>query len=225
MSAEQITTSTSKKLLRPNPSHRFTHDQEDQLVYVIGDKLYVNLTDRCTLRCDFCPKHNGCTDVKGHELYLSARPSEDLIIAMIGDPTDYTEIVFCGYGEPTLRLKALLKIARTVKAAGGKTRINTDGLGSRVNKRDIVPELAECIDALSISLNAQNPDVYAQHCHPALPDAWQSVLDFIEQAARHIPAVYASAIDGLPGVDIDACRELVESRGAIFRRRVLDEVG
>ncbi|MCV6589878.1 MAG: TatD family nuclease-associated radical SAM protein [Marinobacterium sp.] len=211
--------------IRPNRSQRPQHTQPDKLVYQIGDKLYINLTDRCTLRCGFCPKHNGTTEVKGYELYLSARPDPAHIIKLIGDPTRYTEVVFCGYGEPTLRLKALLVIAHAVKAAGGHTRINTDGLGSRVNKRDIVPELAQCIDALSISLNAQNAAVYNQHCQPALNNAWQSVLTFIERASRQIPAVYVSAIDGLPGVDITACKALAESRGGIFRRRVLGEVG
>lgn len=211
--------------VRPNPSRRPVYAEPDQLVYVIEQTLYINLTDRCTLRCDFCPKHNGCTDVKGHELYLSERPLSAQIISQIGDPARYKEVVFCGYGEPTLRLKALLEIARAVKVRGGKTRINTDGLGSRVNKRDIVPELASCIDALSISLNAQDPHTYARHCHPSLPDAWSSVLDFIGRASEMIPAVYVSAIDGLPGVDIDACQQLAEARGGVFRRRVLDEVG
>ncbi len=215
----------SVKPVRPNLSRRPVHSEPDQLVYVIDQTLYINLTDRCTLRCDFCPKHNGCTDVKGHELYLSERPLAEQIINQIGDPARYKEVVFCGYGEPTLRLTPLLEIAYAVKAGGGKTRINTDGLGSRVNKRDIVPELAPCIDALSVSLNAQDPQTYARHCHPALPDAWQSVLDFINRASEMIPAVYVSAIDGLPGVDVEACRQLAEARGGIFRRRVLDEVG
>lgn len=197
----------------------------DQLVYQIGDNLYINLTDRCTLRCDFCPKHNGCTDVKGYQLFLSKRPEVDQIVKLIGDPQNYKEIVFCGYGEPTLRLKPLLEIAHYVKSAGGRTRLNTDGLGCRVNRRDIIPELATCIDTLSVSLNAQNAEIYERHCHPALPGAWLSVLDFIESASRSIGAVYVSAIDGLDGVDIDACRALAEARGGIFRPRILDEVG
>ena len=216
---------SSSPFIRPNPSRREHHEESDLLVYPIGDKLYINLTDRCTLRCGFCPKHNGCTEVKGHELYLNQRPEAELIIELIEDPTAYSEIVFCGYGEPTLRLKALLQIAREVKAKGGRTRINTDGLGSRVNKRDIVPELADCIDALSISLNAQDEETYKRHCQPSLPGALESVLEFIERAAQSIPAVYVSAIDGLPGVDVEACRKLTEQRGGIFRRRILDEVG
>jgi len=197
----------------------------DQLVYQIENRLYINLTDRCTLKCHFCPKHNGSDEVKGYHLGLNARPDAQLIIDLIGDPQRYDEIVFCGYGEPTLRLKALLEIARYVKRQGGHTRLNTDGLGSRVNKRDIVPELADCIDAVSISLNAQDSETYIRHCAPALPDAWHSVLEFIATASKQLPAVYVSAIDGLEGVDIAACQQLAEQRGAIFRRRELDVVG
>lgn len=210
---------------RPNPSKRTPKQQQDTLVYEIEDRLYVNLTDRCTLACTFCPKHNGCTEVKGHELYLSARPETDRIIELIGDPTRYTEIVFCGYGEPTLRLKDLLKIARAIKAMGGRTRINTDGLANRVHKRDVTAEMAECIDALSVSMNAQDEATYNRHCAPSLDGSHQEVLAFIEAAAKVVPEVYATAIDGLEGVDIEACARLAEARGAIFRARYLDRVG
>lgn len=211
--------------VRPNPSKRVSQPQPDTLVYVIDERLYVNLTDRCTLACTFCPKHNGCTEVKGHELYLSQRPDVNHIIEQIGDPTRYAEVVFCGYGEPTLRLKDLLKIARAVKGRGGRTRINTDGLANRVHKRDVTPEMAMCIDALSVSMNAQDETTYNRHCVPSLSGSHQEVLKFIEAAAKVIPEVYATAIDGLDGVDITACAQLAEARGAIFRARYLDRVG
>lgn len=210
---------------RPNPSKRYAHAEPDTLVYQIDDRLYVNLTDRCTLACTFCPKHNGCTEVKGHELYLSERPDVEQIIKLIDDPTRYAEIVFCGFGEPTLRLKDLLKIARVVKTKGGQTRINTDGLANRVHKRDVTGEMAECIDALSISLNAQDETTYNKHCAPSLKGSHAEVLDFIEAAAKVIPDVSATAIDGLEGVDVKQCAALTEARGAKFRARYLDLVG
>ncbi|EAR59631.1 TatD family nuclease-associated radical SAM protein [Neptuniibacter caesariensis] len=211
---------------RPNPAKRNqpAHHQ-DNYTYLIRNSLYINLTDRCTLACQFCPKHNGTTEVKGHELYLSKRPEVEEIIGLIGNPTDYDEVVFCGYGEPTVRLKALLEIAHWVKGNGGKTRINTDGLGSLFHKRDIVPELAECIDALSVSLNAQNEAVYQQHCQPSLPNSYAAVQAFIKRASELIPDVQVSAINGLEGVDVVKCRELTEGLGAEFKQRELDIVG
>lgn len=229
MPVKPVNTATTQRpsfIKRPNPAKRITAaDHQDSVIYQIRNSLYINLTDRCTLACQFCPKHNGSTEVKGHELYLSQRPETTDIIEKIGDPAQYDEIVFCGYGEPTLRLKALLEIAHWVKQHDGKTRINTDGLGSLFHKRDIVPELAECIDALSISLNAQNEAVYQQHCLPALPGSYEAVQAFIKRATELIPDVQVSAINGLEGIDVVQCREITEGLGAEFKQRELDVVG
>lgn len=195
------------------------------LSYTIGNSLYLNITDRCTLACRFCPKHNGSKRVHDYDLTLERRPSAEEIIASIDDPARYDQVVFCGFGEPTLRLKVLLAVATDIKRRGGRVRVNTDGLANRVHKRNVLPELAECVDALSISLNAQNAEVYDRHCEPALPGAYEAMLDFVALAPRYIDDVTASAIDGLDGVDITACRQLAEERGAKFRRRVLDIVG
>lgn len=213
---------------RPNAARPATSRpdrSQTNLVYQIGNNLYINLTDRCTLTCQFCPKHNGCTEVKGYQLALTERPTVSRIIELIGDPSEYDCIVFCGYGEPTLRLQPLLEIAHWIKQQGGQTRLNTDGLGSLVNKRNILPELAQCIDALSVSMNAHTEAVYQQHCEPALPGSFEAMLSFIEQAPDFISDVSASAINGLPGVDIDSCRQMAEARGVKFRQRELDVVG
>ncbi|WP_428605661.1 TatD family nuclease-associated radical SAM protein [Sedimenticola sp.] len=196
-----------------------------QLSYVIGDSLYLNITDRCTLECAFCPKTQGVLQVHEYDLTLDHRPSSAEIIAAIDDPAAYKEVVFCGYGEPTLRLKVLLEVAKYIKAHGGRVRVNTDGLANLANKRNVLPEMAECIDALSISLNAQNAEVYDRHCQPGLAGSFEQMLDFVSEAPKYIADVTATAIDGLEGVDIEACRELAETRGAKFRRRVLDVVG
>lgn len=196
-----------------------------QLSYRIGDSLYLNITDRCTLECTFCPKTQGILQVHEYDLTLDHRPSSQEIIAAIDDPAAYKEVVFCGYGEPTLRLKVLLEVAKYIKAHGGRVRVNTDGLANLANKRNVLPEMAVCIDALSISLNAQNAEVYDRHCQPSLAGSFEQMLEFVAEAPKYIPDVTATAIDGLEGVDIEACRELAEARGVKFRRRVLDVVG
>lgn len=211
--------------IRPNPTKRVRHEQPDTLVYTIEDRLYVNLTDRCTLACHFCPKHNGSKELHDYNLTLSERPEQDHIIEQIGDPSRYEEIVFCGFGEPTLRLKALVSVATAVKAKGGRTRLNTDGLANLFHKKNVVPLLASCIDAMSISLNAQDEQTYTQHCAPSLANSHAEALSFIKLAADMIPDVTATAIDGLEGVDILACQKLAQERGAKFKARALDVVG
>lgn len=193
--------------------------------YTIEDRLYLNITDRCTLQCRFCPKHRGNQQVHDYDLALQHRPTPDEIIGSIGDPTAYREVVFCGFGEPTLRLKTLLATAHTIRTAGGRVRVNTDGLANLVHKRDVLPALSSCVDAISVSMNAQNDATYRMHCAPALPDSYASMLQFLEDAPRHIDDVTATGIDGLKGVDITACEALAERLGVKFRRRVLDVVG
>ncbi len=195
------------------------------LAYTIGDKRYLNITDRCTLRCTFCPKHRASPRVHAFDLSLPQRPKVEDVIAALGNPADYREVVFCGFGEPTLRLKPLLKIAEQVRAGGGRVRLNTDGLANLVHKRNVLPELAGCVDALSVSMNAQDETTYRRHCQPALKGSFPAMLEFLQLAPDYIGDVTATAIDGLEGVDIDACRALAEQRGVRFRRRVLDVVG
>ena len=195
------------------------------LSYRIEDRLYLNITDRCTLACTFCPKHNGSCTVLDYDLTLQHRPTTEQIIEAIDDPARYSQIVFCGFGEPTLRLKVLLGVARNIKARGGQVRVNTDGLANRVHKRNVLPELARCVDALSVSMNAQDEQTYDRHCRPALRGSFQDMLSFLELAPNYLRDVTASAIDGLDGVDIAACQALASARGVAFRRRELDRVG
>lgn len=196
-----------------------------QISYTIGDRLYLNITDRCTLGCAFCPKNLGDRQLHQYDLTLDHMPSAQELIDAIGDPSAYSEVVFCGYGEPTLRLKVLLEVARYIKAHGGRVRINTDGLANLVHKRNVLPELGKCVDALSVSLNAQNAEVYERHCLPALPGSYQALLAFLKEAPRYVAEVTATALDGLEGVDIAACERLAAELGVKFRKRTLGRVG
>jgi TatD DNase family protein len=195
------------------------------IAYDIRGKRYLNLTSRCTLRCRFCPKFNGRWDVQSYRLRLRGEPDTAQVLQAIGDPCDVREIVFCGLGEPTLRLHTLLEVSAAMQNEGKRVRLNTDGLGNLHHGRDIIPQLEGRVDALSISLNAQNEALYHEHCRPTHPDSYPSLLDFIGRAVERLPEVTVTAIDGLPGVDIEACAAIAARLGARFRRRVLDQVG
>ncbi|MFW2438365.1 MAG: TatD family nuclease-associated radical SAM protein [Arenicellales bacterium] len=195
------------------------------IAYTIEDRCYLSITDRCTLACKFCPKTKGSMQVHEYDLSFDHRPETEEIIAAVGNVSDFSWIVFCGFGEPTLRLKTLLEVARYIKQQGGRVRLNTDGLANLVHKRNVLPEMSEFIDALSVSLNAHNEATYIQHCAPALENSWQAMLDFLELAPAFIPDVTATAINGLDGADIAACRQLADERGVKFKQRELDSVG
>lgn len=199
--------------------------QNDIISYIIDTRLYLNITNRCTLVCQFCPKTQHCHEVKGYDLTLHHRPELKEIIEAIGDPARYDEVVFCGFGEPTLRLKVLFKVARYIKDNGGKVRLNTDGLINLVHKRNVLPEMQGLIDSISISMNAQNEDVYTRHCCPQLPGSYAAMLEFLKLAPDYIPHVTATAINGLEGVDVAACASKADQLGVRFKERQLDVVG
>ncbi len=188
-------------------------------VYPVGKNLYVNLTNRCTADCRFCPRR---TDrrLHGTDLTLRREPTAAEVIAAIGDPGRYAQIVFCGFGEPLLRLPALLAAARAVRARGGRVRVNTNGHADLIFGRDILPECAGAVDEWSVSLNTADPEQYDLLVRPAAAPgrAWTAVTDFIARAVRAGFAVTASEVE-LPGVDARAVAALVQRLGARFRVR------
>jgi TatD DNase family protein len=193
--------------------------------YALRENLYLNLTNRCTNRCAFCPKFDKQWEVRGYELRLRDEPTAAQLIDAVGDPAQYEEIVFCGLGEPTLRLDVLFEVADALHGRGARLRLNTDGLAGLVHGRDVTPELSGRIDALSVSLNAQDESTYDRHCRPGAKGAYPALLRFVARARAHVPDITVTAIDGLEGVDVEACEKIARELGVKFRRRVLDEVG
>ena len=204
-----------------------TPPADDTIAYTLHGNRYLNITTACTLRCAFCPKFNKVWEVQGYDLKLSdkAGPSVEEIVAAVGNPQDYHEIVFCGLGESTLRWPVMLEVARRLKDKGASIRLNTDGLANLVYQRDVTPEMAGLIDQLSVSMNAHNEEVYNRHCRPKKAGAFDAMLDFVRRARQYVPEVSVTAIDGLSGVDIEACEAMAQALGVTFRRRHLDVVG
>ena len=198
---------------------------EQVVGYTLRDSRYLNITNRCTLRCAFCPKFNDQWTVQDYPLRLGHEPAIEEIVAAAGNPEDYHEIVFCGLGEPTLRLYALLEAATRLRRRARRIRVNTDGLANLVYGRDVTPDMEGLINALSVSLNAQDAETYNRHCRPKLPGAYEAMLDFVKHARDFVPEITLTAIDGLPGVDIAACENIARDLGVNFRRRVLGIVG
>ena len=129
------------------------------------------------------------------------------------------EVVFCGYGEPTERMDVLTECARRFKAAGYKTRLNTNGLGSAVNGRDITAELL-CFDTVSVSLNASDADKYFEVSRPLFgKTAFRDMLGFAAAcAARGINTVL-TVVDVIGEAEIEKCRAVAESIGVPLRVR------
>jgi len=186
--------------------------------YQIGESLYINVTNRCNADCVFCDR-KGEAVINGYSLKMSKseEPDAEVYISQIGDPTKYKEIVFCGYGEPTIRWDVVKTVASYVKANGGKTRMNSDGHGNFINKRDITPELEGVIDSVSISLNSTDKVQYAKLMRVD-ESMHAEMIDFAKKAKSFTQVVLS--IVGLSSVDTENAKEFVTNEiGVDFRER------
>lgn len=192
---------------------------KDTYTYKIGDNLYINLTNRCTNRCTFCVRDQSAR-YEGYSLWLrGAEPTAEQVIAEIGAPSEYREIVFCGYGEPTYRLHEMLEISTYVHQKKGKTRLNTNGHGSAVNGRDIAPLLKGALDGVNISLNAPDRASYGALCRPQIPNAFEEMLAFARSCKQSGVNCWFSVVDCIGAEQVERCRRIAEEVGIPLRVR------
>ncbi|RJQ50451.1 MAG: YchF/TatD family DNA exonuclease [Nitrospiraceae bacterium] len=196
---------------------------QGEITYRIRDSLYLNITNKCTNKCGFCVKSR-TTYVKGHNLRLEKEPSALQLIKAIHDPKAYKEIVFCGIGEPLLRLDIVKKVSSWIKQNGGKVRINTNGQGNLIHGKNILPDLKGIVDSISISLDAEDAKKYEKICKPAVKGAFEGVISFIKEAVKVIPEVKATIVK-IPGVNVEKCRKIADDLGVELRIREFDMVG
>ncbi|HBF35844.1 MAG TPA: radical SAM protein [Firmicutes bacterium] len=192
------------------------------IAYPIQDALYLNITNRCPNACLFCIRET--TGGVGYNLWLNHEPSVHEIMMMVEEyGYHYREVVFCGYGEPLLRPEIVKEVAGKIKEHQVSVRLNTNGLADLFLGYDILPELAELIDTISISLNAENAAAYEKLTQsPYGINAFPAVLDFIRRSKLVIPKVVASVVR-YPGVDIKKAALLAEDLKVDFRIRELME--
>ena len=167
--------------------------------------------------------------VQGYNLKLDREPTAWEVWESIDDPKKYDEIVFCGFGEPTLRLDVIKEVAKKITDHGGRVRLNTNGHGNVINKRNILPELSGLIDEVSVSLNADSSEAYDEICQP-LPmfrnGIYDKIKEFIEEAKKHIPEVQASIVTHQRGVNETRSEEMAgKDFGVKYRARRYNIVG
>jgi len=214
----RITSLNAMRLFRIGKIH-----ERGEIAYRIRDSLYLNITNKCTNKCGFCVKSR-TSYVKGHNLRLEREPTALQIIKAIKDPKDYKEIVFCGIGEPLLRLDVVKKVSAWVKKNGGSVRINTNGQGNLIHGKNILPELRGIVDSISVSLDAEDAKKYEKTCKPSIKGAYEGVISFLKEAVRVIPEVKATVVK-IPGINIEKCRKVAEEIGVELRVREFDMVG
>lgn len=194
-------------------------------MYKVHGNLYINLTNKCPCACTFCIRNNGDGAYGSDSLWLEREPTAaEVLEAVAGYEEDsYDEIVFCGYGEPTEKLEVLLEVAREVKSRYKKTvRLNTNGLGSRINGKDIAPLLGDAVDIVSVSLNAGSSEEYNRLCRPEWDDSYDEMLRFASECKKYVPEVMFSVVDVIPADEIERCRGIADRLGIYLRVRKYD---
>lgn len=195
------------------------------MLYTVGDKIYVNLTNRCPCACTFCIRQNGDGAYGSDSLWLEREPTVDEVIAEFGkyDIGKYTEVVFCGYGEPMERADDVAFIGRYIKEnLGLPVRLNTNGLGDKINGRSVAELLEGAVDIVSISLNQCDREKYNAVTRPKWDDGFEAMISFAADCKKYVPKVMFTVVDVIPPEDISRCKALAMSLGIELRVRPYD---
>ena len=199
----------------------------DIYVYTLDGKIYINLTNHCTNNCVFCIRTLK-DDVEGANLRLSSENVKvENIISQLKtfNNVEGNEVIFCGYGEPLIKLSEVLELSKYIKEnyKNVKIRVNTNGMGNLIHKKNIVPELARNIDAVSVSLNADNEKLYDDISQPqaAYKNSYDKVKEFIKTCAQEGLETTATIVTGYKNFkpDVDKCEQIAKNLGARFRIR------
>lgn len=191
--------------------------------YEVGDKLYMNITNKCPCNCTFCIRNNANGVYGSDSLWLEHDPDIDEIKAEIDkrELSKYSEIVFCGYGEPTCRLNALLESAQYLKSKETcpPLRLNTNGLSDLLNERSTSQEIGEIFDIVSVSLNAGTKEEYMRVTRPKFSNAFEAMQKFASECNKTSAEVMMSVVDVIPEAEIEAAKKLCEAINVNLRIR------
>lgn len=196
------------------------------ITYIIGNKLYINLTNKCPCNCTFCIRNNGDGAYGSDSLWLEHDPTSQEAVNDLKkhDLDAFEEIIFCGYGEPTEALDVLIDCAKYIKSVSKtRVRINTNGLSDLINKKPTAPLFAGIIDCVSISLNAPTKAEYNAVTRPSFENAFEAMQAFAKDCAKYVPSVLMTVVDVIGEDEIARSKALAEMLGVTLRVREYED--
>ena len=201
----------------------FRQDLSDLAENGFTNKIYINMTNRCSCACTFCLRSLKEFD-EHNSLWLKEEPTVEEVKAefMKYDWSHVEEIIFCGFGEPTMRLDDLVQVASWLKSVHPKIpiRINTNGLSDLVFGEPTAHRLAKIVDTVSISLNSSDAQKYLDITRNRFGLAsYQAMLDFAKDCQRYVPNVVMTVVDVIGEEEVEACRKVCEEHGLALRVR------
>ena len=191
-------------------------------VYTIGNKIYINLTNRCSNNCDCCIRQ-GREGMSGTKLWIDEEPTAaDIIEQLPLNLDEYDEeVVFCGFGEPTYNLEALDEVASYLHCVDKTTRINTNGQANLINEEDVTELIVTSCDVINVSLNESTAEKYQQHCKSIFgTKAYDGLIEFATLCKQKGGNVVFSVVDSIGEKDIAECQKLADKLHIPLRVRV-----
>ena len=195
------------------------------ITYIVDGSLYVNMTNKCSNRCDFCIRNNGDGAYGSDSLWLEREPTLEEVLKSVfsRDLESFSELIFCGYGEPTYRLADAVAVAKAVKAKHPKMkiRINTNGHSDLILGKDTAPMYKGAFDTVSISLNTPSSERYQEICHSIFgEESHAALISFAKRVKDYVPTVILSVVrETLTEAEIDECKSIAEAAGVTLRIR------
>ena len=192
----------------------------------IKKNIYVNLTNRCPCACTFCLRQTKKM-LESNSLWLEKEPTVDEVISEFEsiDIDLYDEIIFCGFGEPTERLDAIIEVSKYIKDRNSKIpiRINTNGLGDLINKKEVAPLLKGLIDTVSISLNAPTAKEFYEITKSKFGiESYDAMKKFAISCKSYIPNVVFTVVDCIGEEDIKASQKVCDDLGIKLKVRAFE---
>lgn len=191
-------------------------------VYILDNKIYINLTNRCSNNCDFCIRKTH-KDMDGQVLWINEEPTvEDVLEQLPANLDEFDdEIVFCGYGEPTYNLETLDEVASYLHCIDKTTRINTNGQANLIHNADVTDVIVTSCDVINVSLNECDAQKYQRHCNSKFGlKAYDAVIEFAKLCKERGGNVVFSVVDSIGAEDVAACQKLADKMGIPLRVRV-----
>lgn len=198
------------------------------IIYTLGSGVYMNITNKCPCNCAFCIRSQKEALGSASNLWFDTEPSfEDIKNAIdTFDFSNYSEVVFCGYGEPTNAYDNLIKSALLLKEKYPhiRLRLNTNGLSDLINGKPTAKELSQVFDSISVSLNqptSEKYDLLTRNIYNG--KAFDAMLNFTRECVKYCKNVRMTVVDVISKEDIEASRKVAESVRAEFKVRSFEK--
>ena len=194
------------------------------ILYKMGDCLYINITNKCPCNCTFCIRHNGDSVLESGSLWFGGdEPTYENVVDAFKewDLSEFSEAVFCGYGEPTERIDLLCDVCDYIRSISDiKIRLNTNGLSDLIHEKSTASMLKGMVDTVSVSLNAPTKEEYLAITKSRFGiESLSAVINFARDCRDEGVNVMFTVVDVIGEEKIAESKALCENIGIPLRVR------